>query len=301
MVAAGGCTGEVRVTYPSVPSTLVLRTVTTTVSAVKPYRVQLPALDLSSTTTSTIGFLPSSGSLRGVVNGPEGPVAGAKVRIERLVGSQVAFRVVDADRQGHYELVGVELGRVRVRAWRPPDLAMMSDDVFFTENATTHDLELTTFGRTDVQWAIAPASPITGSKANIVVQVSTRAVDAEGLISVVPLSGVGVTVMPLGVLVPTEVGERLTNAEGRATFTLRCDGSGAADLDVRLATGGQALLAPPPCSTPLITAPSTLVPPPSVDPSVSTTTPPVPTVAVLAPTPGGPVVSLVPVPVVPQQ
>ena len=77
MVAAGGCTGEVRVTYPSVPSTLVLRTVTTTVSAVKPYRVQLPALDLSSTTTSTIGFLPSSGSLRGVVNGPEGPVAGA--------------------------------------------------------------------------------------------------------------------------------------------------------------------------------------------------------------------------------
>jgi hypothetical protein len=301
MVALAGCSREVTVAYPSVPSTLPLRSTTTTSIGVDRTKLALPTDGLGVSSTTTIGFRPAAPlSLTGVVTGPDGPVPGARVRVERLVGSAAVAQIVDADDQGRYQVAGVELGRLRVRAWKAPDLAMTQDDVFFASSQVHHDLAVANFGRTDVQWAMAPANPKVGEKANVVIQVSTRAVDEEGKISVVPLSGVGVSVYPTGVLVPLVLGERLTNVNGRAIFTLRCDGSGNSGLDVRLATGGQATLAPPPCQTPVVTVPATTVSAPTEPPTTVVSAPieagtaPAPVPADQAP------ISLVPVPVIPQ-
>ena len=298
----GACTGEAKVTYPVVPSTLALGSTTTSTVGIDRTAVSLPSFGVSGTTT-TIGFRPSSASLEGIVRGPDGPVAGARVRIERLVGSQSASTIVDADDAGHYELKAVELGRVRVRAWHAPDLAMVVDDVFFTEAKAKHDLELQAYGRTDVGWALAPSTPIVGQKVNIAVQVSSRVVDEQGMISVKPLSGVGVSVFPQGGLVPIEVGEQLTKGDGRAIFTLRCDATGSSSLDVRLATGGQAFISPPPCVSPIVTAqPTDATFPGNLDPSAASTVVPVGVVTTLPQVPNskGPGVAVVPVPVVSQ-
>lgn len=297
LLAATGCSRQAKVTYPVVPTTLVLRSTTTTTLGPDRSKLTLPTIDVPATTT-TIGFRRGTASVEGVVRGPDGPVAGAKVRIERLVGSQTAVRIVGTDGQGRYVLSGVELGRLRVRAWRPPDLAMMSDELLFASKGTSRDLELTGFGRTEVQWAMAPATPFVGRKVNVVIQVSTRVVGSDGLITIEPLSGVGVSIFPTGTLVPLAAGERLTDEAGRAVFTLRCDADGDGGLDVRLATGGQAILSPPPCRTPATTVPATPVP--VVDPTATTITPPVNAVTTLVPNPDDTATSLVPVPVVPQ-
>ena len=297
----GACTGEVTVTYPVVPSTLPLRSTTTSTVGIDRTAVPLPSFGIGGTTT-TIGFRPSSASLEGIVSGPDGPVAGARVRIERLVGSQTASTIVDADESGHYELKAVELGRVRVRAWHTPDLAMVVDDVFFTESNAKHDLALQAYGRTDVGWAMTPSTPILGQNVNIAVQVSSRVVDEQGMISAKPLSGVGVSVYPQGGLVPIAVGEQLTKADGRAIFTLRCDATGTSSLDVRLATGGQAFISPPPCVSPTVTdQPTDVTLPENLDPA-ATTLVPIGVVTTVPQLPGskGPGGTLVPVPVVSQ-
>lgn len=278
-IALHACTKSIEVSYPVVPSTLPLRATTTTIIGIDQTNISLPVLDRSSVPTSTLGFGVGVGSLSGVVTGPAGPVAGAKVRIERLVGTQSAVMIVAADEQGRYELDKSNFGRIRVRAWRAPDLAMLSDDVFFASRASKRDLVVKAFDRTDVGWAMAPATPRAGAKVNMVVQLSTRTVSDDGLVSVQPLSGIGISIFPQGVLVPTVVGERLTNAEGRAVFTLRCDAIGNSGLDVRLATGGQAIVSPPPCSAPIVVAVSPTNPPIDVattvadTPSESTTIP----------------------------
>ena len=301
--ATGACAGEVSVSYPVVPSTRPLPSTTTSTIGIDRTKVVLPTIDPAATTTSTIGFVSSSGSLNGVVSGPDGPVPGASIRIERLVGSQSVSTIVTADATGRYELKGVELGRVRVRAWHAPDLAMTTDDVFFSEAASTHDLTLRNYGRTDVQWAMAPSTPLVSQKVNIVVQVSSRVVDEAGKISVAPISGVGVSVFPQGVLTPVEIGERITNGDGRVIFTLRCDTPGTSALDIRLATGGQALVSPPPCVRPIVTAPPTVATAPTNPDSAGTTAVPIEVVTTVpvGPNPIDPAVSLVPVPVVPQQ
>ena len=299
-----GCSREVRVTYPVVPSTLPLRSTTTTTIGPDRSKLPLPTLDGSRRTTTTIGFETGTASISGIVKGPEGPVAGAKVRIERFVGTLSASKVVTADAEGRYTLTNVQLGRVRVRAWRSPDLAMTSSDVLFAVAKTTHDLAVDSYDRTEVQWAIAPQIPYSGSKVNLVVQLSTRVVDDEGQITIVPLSGVGVSVYPTGRLVPLAVGEKLTNAEGRAVFTLRCESAGDGGLDVRLATGGQAVVTPPQCQDPVVTVPQTsppVGPTDTVPPGSPTDTPTTVPTGPFDPTaPAVPTISLVPVPVVPQ-
>jgi hypothetical protein len=302
-VMLGACRRPIEVTYPVVPSTLSLRSTTTPTIGADRTKLTLPVLDQTNASTSTIGFAAGKAALFGVVKGPDGPVAGAKVRIERLVGTQTATTIVDADAEGKYRIENVTLGRIRVRAWRAPDLAMADDDVLFTKNEVGHSLKMESFGRTDVQWALSPAVLRSGKQANVVVQVTTRVVGEDGLISVTALSGVGVSILPLGSLVPTEVGERITNEVGRATFTLRCEAVGDTNLDVRLAIGGHAILKPPQCQEQLVVtaAPTTRAPVVEVVPTVPQPIEPievVTTVPVEAP-PLEPATSFVPVSVVP--
>ena len=129
-----------------------------------------------------------------------------------------------------------------------------------------------------------------GQLVNLVVQLSTTAVGPDGLAGIAPLSGVGVSLTPLGVLQPAVLEQRLSDAQGRALFTRSCTAVGSSAIDVTLATGEQAHLEPPSCA-PLPTTTTIEVSIATVPgPTVQTSTP-----AVTVPAPP---ISLVPVPVV---
>lgn len=56
--------------------------------------------------------------LTGTVIGPEGPVEGARVRVERYAGTEFGQRDVTTNKDGRYEVPELPGGRLRVRAWK---------------------------------------------------------------------------------------------------------------------------------------------------------------------------------------
>ena len=274
--ALGSCTRKVVIDYPIVPSTLALRpSSTTTIGPDRSLETLLPPLDSAAITTTTlVDFGTGSVTLNGIVRGPDGPVGGATVRIERLVADGVAERTVTADEQGRYVLANVPGGRLRVRAWKVPDIAMPRNVVVFAKETTTLNLKPERFATTDVRWAAAPSAPIEGQAVNIVLQVSRRRVDDGGVIGFELISGLAVKLVALGALQPEGGNERLTDASGRASFPARCNASGLAGIRAELASGEEATLELPPClPIPTTLPPATEVPtlPPvvaAVDPVV---------------------------------
>lgn len=302
LVLAAGCERSTEVVLPPVPSTVALLPTTTSQLRASLADESLPTLPGTSTTTTTVSLEQGTVTLTGLVTGPDGPVGGATVRIERIVGDQVGTKDVVTAKNGRYTAARIKGGRLRVRAWRSPDVAGTQNVVVFASGTTTLDLEVRKYGGTDVQWAIAPRSPTVGQLVNLVVQLSTTAVGADGLAGIEPLSGVGVSLTPLGVLQPAVLEQRLSDADGRALFTLSCNSVGSSAIDVTLATGEQARLEPPSCG-PLPTT-TTIEPPIAVDPGVTVPDPgatvPDPS-ATLPPetvTVPPPPISLVPVPVI---
>src|SRR4051812_930781 len=59
------------------------------------------------TTTTTIPLGPGGATIDGNVLGPAGPVPGATVHIERLVGDAVGPADIQSDPAGHYHMQGI--------------------------------------------------------------------------------------------------------------------------------------------------------------------------------------------------
>ena len=115
-------------------------------------------------TTTSIAIGPGRATLNGTVVGPNGPVGGADVHVERLVGSLVAQEDVPTQADGTWSLPGVLGGRYRVRAWRAPDLALTTPQIFFLNGTDTRSLtlQLQQFNTGTLTAAIAPDPPIVG-------------------------------------------------------------------------------------------------------------------------------------------
>lgn len=284
--ALGSCTRKVEIDYPIVPSTLALRpSSTTTIGPDRSLETLLPPPESASVTATTlVDFGAGRVTLNGVVKGPDGPVAGATVRVERLVADGVAERTVTADGQGRYVLANVLGGRLRVRAWKAPNIAMPRNVVVFAKETTTLNLKPELFATTDVRWAAAPSAPIEGQAVNLVLQVSRRRVDDAGVIGFELISGLAVKLVALGALQPEGGDERLTDENGRASFPTRCNATGLATIRAELASGEAATLElspclpvpttlPPPTEAP--TLPPVIVPVVPVDPAVTSTAVPV--------------------------
>ena len=268
--AAGGCTRKVEISYPEVPTTLALRPSTsTTIGPDRSKETLLPPLDSAPpSATTTVAFGEGTVSVEGTVLGPDGPVAGATVRFERLVGEQSAERSVISDEAGRFMLANVAGGRMRLRAWKVPDIAMARNIVLFASETTTVTLKVDRFATTDVRWAAAPASPTEGQPVNLVVQVSRRLVDDGGVIGFEQITGMAVRLVPLGALQPEGANERLTDDTGRASFPMRCNAVGPATLRAQLASGEDATLELPPCAPVPTTTTTTIAPPESTLPPI---------------------------------
>ena len=298
----GSCSRKATtVTWPAVPTTLQLRQASSTTIGPDFSNTPLVTALSERQPSSTIAIGVGRVTMTGVVQGPDGPVEGAVVRIERLVDKSIASIDVTTDAQGRYRLNRVQGGRVRIRAYRSPDLAALEPIVTFASGEFKQDVNLKRYDQTSIQWSLAPSEPRLNEPANIVVQVSRQDVGADGVLRQVPVPSVGVTVTPLGLLQTDLIQETLTNERGRVQFALRCLGVGGSDLQVALATGESAQISPPSCrdattTTQATVAPTTLatipVPAESTIPTVVVTPDPATTVAVataptVAPVPVG--------------
>lgn len=229
-----------------------------------------------STTTSEVVVGPGRSALAGRVDGPDGPVEGAVVRLERLVGDASARLDVTTGPEGLWQAPDILGGRYRIRAWRAPDLAALEPQILFLEAGRTAEvaLVLEPFRALDVATAIAPDPPIVGERTNVLVRVSSQVVDEEGVVRATPEAGVQVT---LGAGAGWEAESPVqadTAGAGTVTFTLVCRLPGAHPLTVTV---------PATTSPPAVTVPTTVATDPASPSSTVPGPPPAPEVFNLDP------------------
>ncbi|HUP70635.1 MAG TPA: hypothetical protein VM142_12595 [Acidimicrobiales bacterium] len=236
-------------------------------------QVALPGVR-GSTTTTTISLGPGEAAFKGTVTGPEGPVAGAPVRVERLVGTAVAAMDVASQADGTWELPGIKGGAYRVRSWRPPDLALVQPAFVFigTKEIFSLDLKLDRYAGPFATAAVAPNPPLVASPVNLVVQLSSRSVDEKGFVVGVPLVGARALLgSATGTWQAASANPVLSDANGRARWDIRCRLAGAQPLTVTVDASPAPLpLTLPPCVEPATTPSSS--PPSSTSPSSSPAT-----------------------------
>lgn len=211
-------------------------------------------------------------AVRGVVVGPDGAVPGAVVRIERLVGDAVQVRDVRTGGDGTFRVDGLPGGRLRVRAFQPPALTMTQPEIFFLGGDEERDLRLNVTRHTgpDVRASTAPEAPRVGDLVNLLVWVAERVVDDDGVARTVPRPGVPVDIQSSGWVYVD--GRPITDAEGVALFTFRCDRETSVTATALIGTAPEQRSYPlevPGCaSRPVTTTTST------TDPDLTTTTDP---------------------------
>lgn len=265
------CSRKIVVIQPIVPTTFALAATSSSIQPVDLSKNSLVPVAAGIPTTS-IGFGPGNASISGIVRGPGGPVPGAIVEIERLLdGQSLTVRVV-ADASGRYSLKNALLGRIRIRAWRAPDLAMVTEKALFTKGAQTLDILMDSYKHSDLQWAVAPSPLVVGRAATVIVQLSERMVNELGRVVVQPVTGVGVSLLQQGVVQVASLEERISDEKGRVSFRLACNEPGPSTIIARLAIGGEASLDLPACV--IVTIPPTTIPVETVpsDTSVLATT-----------------------------
>ena len=228
---------------PAVPTTT-----TTTLQDLS--GIGLPPVPGKTTTTIAIG--PGRATLRGTVVGPDGPVAGAVVHAERLVGESVAALDVVTNPEGNWEMKDILGGRYRVRAWRVPDLALTQPQVFFLDGAENKPLNLSLARHqgTAASAAIAPNPPVVGSPVNLVVQITMRGVDEKGIVRATPVTGVPVELFGAGDWRVSTANPTATDGGGRARWQLVCRRPGAQPLSVVVNDAESFPLSLPSCATP---------------------------------------------------
>ena len=204
-------------------------------------------------------------TLNGVLTGPEGPVVGGRVRLERFVGRVSSSVEITTNQEGRWRARGIHGGRYRVRGWRIPDLAMNQSIVLFlgASEERTVDLRPTEQGGVDVQALLLDAAPMIGQPVTLTALVTRHVVDINGVVQARPLAGVGVTLASSAGW--EGLGERAVDGEGRVEWVLTCTTEAPAPL--RLRAGDGSLTVPAPACRP---QPSPVPPPEDrIDPPVA--------------------------------
>jgi hypothetical protein len=191
---------------------------------------------VGSTPPTAVVLTPGDASLSGIVTGPTGPIGGATVLVERLVGDSVGGKTVAAQADGTWKLGGIKGGRYRIRAWRPPDLAMLTPQVVLlgaTDNPSV-TLPLMAYNGQSVTAAVAPSPPQVGQAATLVVQATQQAVGGDGIVRAGPLTGSNVFVLAAGNVLLTGTNPGPTDAGGKLAVLLTCVTAGPVGLSASL-------------------------------------------------------------------
>lgn len=241
-----------------------------------------PVAGVTTTTAPAIG--PGGGSLNGTVTGPGGPVSGATVQIERVVGYAYATARATTAADGTWSFHNILGGDYRVRAWQAPALDMATPQTLFLVVGQPQSvaLQLTSYAGQQVQVAINPAAPVIGQPANLVVQVTTPHIDANGVLTSPPVAGTPVTLVNGSDWQVNNGNPRPTDASGLASFQVECTAVGSDPLSAQVGSNPPVSLQMPPCNAPPPTTTTTVAgqfsptsttcPPASPGPGTSDTT-----------------------------
>jgi len=191
-----------------------------------------PALAGAATPTPTVQG--GTAVVEGAVIGPDGKaVAGATVRLERLVGDASATLDVTTTATGAFVADRLLGGRYRVRAWRAPTLTQDGSEVAFVTDGERRSLTigLTAPNRLDVTATLAPTSFAVGQTGTLVVRALLDVVAPDGRIDKVGRPGQAVTAAGTGAF-SGQAGQAVTDAAGAAAFTFRCTQPGTGTVTV---------------------------------------------------------------------
>ena len=229
------------------------------------------------TTTTTIPLMPGGALIDGNVLGPAGPVPGAMIHIERLVGDAVGSMDIAADPAGHYHLPNMLGGRYRMRAFapHPVDLAQTQPTIFFLANNETKplNLQVVPYNGLAATSAIAPNPPDTVDQAQLVVQVVLQSVDDKGVVRGQAVPGAKVQLFGSSEWQVLTDNPTVTDGGGRTAFLLRCRTAGPQPLSAVINDGDNLPLNVPAC----------VEPPPTTTTETTATTAPTTTTTQIVP------------------
>jgi hypothetical protein len=252
-----GC-GVQTLSYPTPPATA-----HAVVTAGPTLPTNLPAVAegaVPGATTSTLPHIgPGAATLNGTVIGPEGPVAGATVEADRLVGDQEAATQTTTAADGSWSIRSILGGRYRIRAWQQPSLAVTSPEILFLGDQETHTttVQVTAFTGPTVAAAFAPDSPVIGQIDNLVVQVTYPTVGSDGVVRNPPQVGVSVTLTDGPQWEVHNANPIATDRDGQVLFQVSCQAAGPDPLSAAVGSGVAVPLQLPDCVPP----PTTTLPP----------------------------------------
>lgn len=212
------------------------------------------------TTTTVPAIGPGAASIVGTVLGPNGPVGGATVEADRLVGNQMASTTVTTAADGSFLIGSILGGRYRVRAWQSPTLALTQPVIFFLGGTESHQLQmqLNAFTGPDVTTSVNPGTVLVGQMANLVVQVTNPSVDQRGIVRDQPDAGAQVSLTNGPAWTVYNGNPQTTGSNGQVLFQMSCSSPGTNPLSVQIGTGAPQPITVPQCVEP---PPTTQCPP----------------------------------------
>jgi hypothetical protein len=245
LAVAAGCGADSKYDELKAPES-VDRVSETTTTIGELEKILLPGVG-GTTTTAPVAVGPGPATIVGRVDGPDGPVGGALVQLERLVGDRFASIRVPTAADGTWNAQRVLGGRYRIRAWLSPELGMAEAMLTFVDATRQANvvLKLERFGQSALDAAIAPNPPVVDEPVNIAVRVRTRRVDANGFVRDVPATDVVVTLSGEGAWSGSSTA--VTGADGIARFELECTDDGPQPLTASLDDGTSRSLDLPAC------------------------------------------------------
>ncbi len=163
--------------------------------------------------------------LTGLVHGPEGPVAGATIVLERFVGTNRGETRVYSDETGAWSASGIHGGAYRIRVFLASTYVSPAAELMFVEAGSATNLS-TVLGlfQPSMSLALHGGQEIyPGQEQTVAFVATTTIVDEEGRLLVVPVAGTPVTISVSGSATLLSSNVVLTDAGGAARFRLRCD------------------------------------------------------------------------------
>ncbi|MDQ4070196.1 MAG: carboxypeptidase-like regulatory domain-containing protein [Actinomycetota bacterium] len=222
--------------------TTVAETTTTVATATTTSRT-VPATTTSTvprtTTTTVVTIGPGDAFIGGTVTGPAGPIDGATVRVERLVGRATATAEVTTSGGGAWQLASVLGGAYRVRAFKPPEFAQSPVEAFFlaANDRKIIDFQLMPVGGDRITAAVNPNPPRVAQPAVVTITIGIGRVDDQGRPVMTPRPGVPLTLSAGAGIVLESAPQVVTDANGSASWQIRCTVEGANTLVLGVGTG----------------------------------------------------------------
>ena len=208
---------------------------TTTTSTTEPDFSTVQLAGIPGRTTTTLSFGPGQAVLTGTVTAAGAGVAGATVRVQRIVGDREITLDLLTDDLGAWHLANVDGGRYRIRTWRAPDLTLTQPQLFFLGATDTRvvTLALEQVQGVGVTGAVAPSPPFVDELADLAVTVATRIVDDQGVIRAQPAVSAPVSLTDAGGSWELDSANPVvTDARGQAEWQVKCHATGPQPLAV---------------------------------------------------------------------